>query len=70
MNEVIDFYTQPVPHSQEHRSRLLQEIAFLEGRLTRLDATGDGDNAYERALGRTYHALLGLRRRELATLNS
>ena len=68
MNEVVAFYTQPLPHSQEHHSRLLQEIAFLEGRLTRLSATGEGDNAYERALGRTYQALLGLRQRELATL--
>jgi hypothetical protein len=69
-HEIVAFYTQPLPRSQEHRSRLVQEIAFLEGRLIDLDATGDGDNAYERALGRTYQALLGLRRSELATLNS
>lgn len=70
MNETNAFHTQPLPHGREHRSRLLQEIAFLEGRLRRLHASGEGDNAYERALGRTYQALLGLRRRELASLNS
>jgi hypothetical protein len=67
MNEIAAFYTQPLPRSHEHHSRLLQEIAFLEGRLADLSATGDGDNAYERALGRTYKALLGLRRGELAS---
>lgn len=70
MNDIVAFYTQPLPHGHEHRSRLLQEIAFLEGRLTDLSAIGEGDNAYERALGRTYQALLGLRRSELASLNS
>ncbi|GAB4295202.1 MAG: hypothetical protein Kow0096_11910 [Thiohalomonadaceae bacterium] len=69
-HEIVAFYTQPLPHGQEHRSRLAQEIAFLEGRLHDLSVTGDGDNAYERALGRTYQALLGLRRQELATLNT
>ncbi|WP_127478362.1 hypothetical protein [Sulfurivermis fontis] len=68
--EIVAFYTQPLPHGQEHRSRLAQEIAFLEGRLHDLSATGDGDNAYERALGRTYQALLSLRRSELASLNA
>lgn len=69
-NEIVAFYTQPLPHGHGHRSRLLQEIAFLEGRLTDLNAVGEGDNAYERALGRTYQALLGLRRSELATLHN
>lgn len=68
--EIVTFYTQPLPHGQEHRSRLAQEIAFLEGRLHTLNRFGDGDNAYERALTRTYQALLGLRRRELATLDT
>lgn len=69
-HEIAAFYTQPLPHGQEHRNRLAQEIAFLEGRLHDLNAIGDGDNAYERALGRTYQALLGLRRSELASLNA
>ena len=68
--EIVAFYTQPLPHGQGHRNRLTQEIAFLEGRLHNLNAIGEGDNAYERALGRTYRALLDLRRSELATLNN
>lgn len=70
MDEMIGFYTQPLPPGHEHRNRLLQEIALLEDRLKHLRDTGDGDNAYEHALGRTYRAVLGLRRRELASLNS
>jgi len=68
MSEVVAFYTQPVPAGHEHRSRLLQEIAFLEARLFQL--RNDGDCAYERALGRTYTALLGLRRQELTTASA
>lgn len=68
MNDIIEFYTQPVPPGHDHHSRLRQEIAFLEARMHQLQA--DGDCAYERALGRTYSALLGLRRQELATLDS
>ncbi len=67
MNEIVAFYTQPVPRGHEHHSRLLQEIAFLETRLFELDG---GDCAYERSLTRTYSALLNLRRGELARLNS
>lgn len=70
MSEVIEFYTQPLPAGHEHHSRLMQEIAFLEARLCQLDDGSEGDCAYERALSRTYTALLGLRRQELATLNS
>jgi len=70
MNEVVEFYTQPIVPGHEHHSRLLQEIAFLEARLGQLDDGSEGDCAYERALSRTYNALLGLRRQELATLNA
>lgn len=70
MNEIVNFYTQPLPGGNEHHSRLCAEIAFLEGRLQNLEHHGEGDCAYERALYRTYDALLGLRRQELAVLNA
>lgn len=66
MKEIVEFYTKAIPYSPDHQSRLREEIAFLEARLHALGHPGGEDSAYERALARTYRALLSVRRNELA----
>ena len=63
MHEIVDFYTAALPTGAHGETRLLEEIAFLQARLTQI---GSGDCAYEKSMARTYAALLEARRRELA----
>lgn len=66
MSEIVSFYTAAVPHRPESRSRLLEEIAYLEARL--MEIGENGDCAYEKAMVRSYTALLETRRNELLAL--
>lgn len=65
MHEIVDFYTAALNTGSYSESRLLEEIAFLEARLTQLDS---GDCAYEKSMARTYAALLATRRQQLEGL--
>ncbi len=65
MSEIVSFYTTALPRVPETRSRLLEEIAWLESRLIEFDR---GDCAYEKAMVRSYTALLSARRDELVAL--
>ncbi len=65
MSELVNFYTSSLPRRPETRTRLLEEIAFLESRLLAMDS---GDCAYEKTMARGYTALLSVRRNELAAL--
>lgn len=66
MNEIVDFYTAALPNGPHNETRLLEEIAFLEDRVRKLDA----NCAYERSMARTYVALLNARRRQLDRLRN
>ena len=66
MDDMVNFYTTALPVRPDSRSRLLEEIAYLESRL--IDIGHEGDCAYERTLARGYNALLSARRNELAAL--
>lgn len=67
MHEIVDFYTAPLTTGAHSESRLLEEIAFLEARLTQL---GSGDCAYEKSMVRTYTTLLATRRQQLDRLKA
>ena len=68
MNDIVQFYTTTIPRRHDTESRLLEEIAFLESRLVAFDHSGD--NAYEKAMVRSYNALLNARRDQLSALLS
>lgn len=63
MHELAHYYG-TAPAASSHQLRMLEEIAYLEGRLH--DIGGTGDCAYEKSLARSYRALIQERRRWLA----
>ncbi len=67
MNMLVKSYTTATPHRDHSYSRLVEEIAYLEARLTAIGQTGDC--AYEKAMARSYRELLRQRRCDLMILS-
>ncbi len=67
MNSLAQSYTIATPGGEQGRSRLIEEIAYLEARLIAMGQ--NGDCAYEKAMARSYRELLRQRRQELGSLN-
>lgn len=63
MEKIIHYYTANGGRASAHQVRIIEEIAYLEGRLEEIGLTGDC--AYEKSLARTYDTLLKERRQQL-----
>ncbi len=64
MNMLVASYSTATAGRDQSRSRLLEEIAYLEARLIAIGQTGDC--AYKKSMARSYNQLLQQRRRELS----
>lgn len=69
MAPINDYYSNQKATSREkYFTHLVEEIAYLEGRLIAIGHTGDC--AYEKALAKSYQELLQERRKQLTALRS
>jgi hypothetical protein len=66
MDELVEYYSHKKNGADNKLSHLIEEIAFLEGRLLAIGQTGDC--AYEKSLSKTYRSLLCERRKQLNIL--
>lgn len=66
MDQLLDYYGTKKSTTDTRLSHLIEEIAFLEGRLITIGQTGDC--AYEKSLSKTYRDLLRVRRKQLNIL--
>lgn len=66
METMAYFYTAAVPAGPDYSTRLLEEIAYFETRLETL--RNYTSCAYDRALVRSYEAIIDSRRKQLATI--